>query len=51
MLLGTVDMSLRKTDVETYPHKAYHSLVVETIIYTSNYNVISVNDKRIRYRM
>lgn len=50
MLLGIVDMSASKTDVDSYPHKA-HSLVQEIVTCTSNHNVISVNDRRISYRM
>lgn len=41
---------MNKTDMDPCPHKA-HTLVVETIIYTSNYNVIGVNDKIISYTM
>lgn len=50
MLLCIVDMLMKKPDMDPCPHKA-HSPVVETINYTRNYNVISVNDKRISCRM
>lgn len=40
---------VRKTDMETCPHKV-QSCGGDNI-YTSNYNVISVNNKRISYRL